>query len=162
VQSPAEKYRPSRNSTSSTGRAHRDIPSSHGADAPLRELWTREISGRAKNESRLGSESRPKYRKRLSACPDNGDPRFSHTRPNPDLSRLLHRSDYLHFSSGTASLWEVTGWAPFSVWRSRQLDTRRWASSICTAVIRDRITFNRSLSFPRNPAAILAHVYART
>src|SRR6202011_1847548 len=114
-------------------------PSFHSAASPLRGRWTGEISGRAKNESRLGSESRLKYRKR-----------FSHT----------PRSDYLPFSSGTAILWEVIGWAAFSVWRSRQLDIRRWASSIWTAVIRDPMTLNRSLSFPRNPVAIVAHVYA--
>jgi hypothetical protein len=62
------------------------------------------------------------HRKRL---PGQRRPALFHTRHNPELSRLLHRSDYLHFSSGTASLWEVTAWAPFSVWRSRQLDIRR-------------------------------------
>jgi hypothetical protein len=45
------------------------------------------------------------------------------------------RSNYLHLSdiSGMAILWEVTGGAAFSVRRSRQLDIRRWASSIWTA-----------------------------
>jgi hypothetical protein len=61
-----------------------------------------------------------------------------------------------------AILWEVTGGAAFSVRRSRQLDIRRWASSIWAAVIRDPMTLNRSLSSPRDPVAILAQVYART
>src|SRR5712692_5754035 len=77
----------------------------------------------------------------------------------------MFRSDYLHFSSdasGTAILWEVTGGAAFSVWRSRQLDILRWASSIWTAVICDPMILNRSLSFSCNPVAIAAHVYART
>jgi len=75
---------------------------------------------------------------------------------------MLFRSNYLHLSdiSGMAILWEVTGGAAFSVRRSRQLDIRRWASSIWAAVIRDPMTLKRSLSFP--PVAILAHVYART
>jgi hypothetical protein len=76
------------------------------------------------------------------------------------FSRRLHRSDYLHLPCGTAILWDC--WAALSVWCSRQLDIRRWASSIWTAVIRDSMTLNRSLSFPRNPVAIMAHVYART
>jgi hypothetical protein len=57
-----------------------------------------------------------------------------------------------------AILWEEIGVAVLSVWRSRQMDIRRCASSIWAAVIRDAITFNRSLSFPRNPVAMLAHV----
>jgi hypothetical protein len=71
---------------------------------------------------------------------------------------MFHLSDI----SGMAILWEVTGGAAFSVRRSRQLDIRRWASSIWAAVIRDPMTLNRSLSSPRNPVAILAQVYART
>ena len=80
------------------------------------------------------------------------------------LKIMMFRSNYLHLSdtSGMAILWEVTGGAAFSVWRSRQLDIRRRASSIWAAVIRDPMTLNRSLWFLRNPVAILAHVYART
>jgi hypothetical protein len=76
----------------------------------------------------------------------------------------MFRSNYLHSSdtSGMAILWEVTGGAAFSVWLSHQMDIRRWASSIWAAVIRDPMTLKWSLSFPRNPVAILAHVYART
>src|ERR1700730_1373522 len=57
------------------------------------------------------------------------------------------------------------GWPDFAALRlscSHQMDVRRSASSIWIAVIRDLIAFNRSLSFSPNPAAILAHVYART
>jgi hypothetical protein len=90
----------------------------------------------------IGIAVASKYRKRLSLCPTTANPPFSHTYPTPDLSRVLHRSDYLLFSSGTAVLWEVTGWAALSVWRSRQLDIRRWASSIWTAVIRDPMAPN--------------------
>jgi hypothetical protein len=46
------------------------------------------------------------------------------------LKIMMFRSNHLHLSdtSGMAILWEVTGGAAFSVWRSRQLDIRRWAS----------------------------------
>src|ERR1700730_7372165 len=57
------------------------------------------------------------------------------------------------------------GWPDFAALRlscSHQMDVRRSASSIWIAAIRDLIAFNRSLSFSPNPAAILAHVYART
>ena len=88
---------------------------------------------------------------------------FDVSLPSPVLKIMMFRSNYLHLSdtSGMAILWEVTGGAAFSVWRSRQLDIRRWASSIWAAVIRDPMTLNRSLSLSRNPIAILAHVYAR-
>lgn len=58
---------------------------------------------------------------------------------------MMLRWKYLHLSdtSGMAILWDVNGEAAFSVWRSRQLDIRRWASSIWASVIRDPITVNR-------------------
>ena len=53
-------------------------------------------------------------------------------------------SNTLHLSntSGMAIHWEATDGAVFTVWRCRQLNIRRWASSIWGEVIRDPMTLN--------------------
>jgi hypothetical protein len=57
---------------------------------------------------------------------------------------MMLRLNYLHLSdtSGMAILWEATDGAAFTVWRCRQLNIRRWASSIWAEVIRDPMTLN--------------------
>src|SRR4029077_11539646 len=156
------------------GRGRRDFansygpPGSSGQRSPGGSRSRREETGTGENQSdKTGGRKCPSCERiSINSCrrpyPPTGDMTRSGLRPVRSFGAKTRSPSNLSCINLTELVVGVTGGAAFSVWCPRQLDIRRRASSIWAAVIRDPMTLNRSLLFPRNPAEILAHVYART